>query len=144
MESFLNALWLVIALGLALIWSVRWLPVICAEHQRGRALQSCVALVCVSILLFFPISLTDDLHFMLLPVPETKSSWVVIQCGDAGHAGAATRGGPEAPEIAPPASCIPAAPFLSWQFVPVSVPWLGLMHSRPDHRRAPPFAIISI
>jgi hypothetical protein len=144
MESFLNALWLVIALALALVWSVRWLPAIRAEHQRGRALRSGVALVCVCILLFFPISLTDDLYFMLLPVPETKPSWVAIQCGDAGHAGAGAGSDPQVQEMAPPASLTPARPFLSWQFVPVSVSCRGAMHCTPDHRRAPPFAPVFI
>jgi hypothetical protein len=60
MESFLNILWLVIALSAMFTWRMHWVR---QEHSRQRnPVQEWTALLCGLVLLFFAVSLTDDLH----------------------------------------------------------------------------------
>jgi hypothetical protein len=64
MELFLNLLWLLIALTGLAFWRLVW-----ARQPRlaPRApLRECTAFVYAAVLLFFPISLSDDLHSDLL------------------------------------------------------------------------------
>jgi hypothetical protein len=60
MELFLNILWLLVALNILLVWRGYWI------RQRPNAqrnpLAEWAALGCVLVMLFFAISLTDDLH----------------------------------------------------------------------------------
>jgi hypothetical protein len=61
MELFLNILWLFIAFGLLGLWRTRW-----ARQQRLRRpdpLSEWTAFSCTLVLLFFAVSMTDDLHF---------------------------------------------------------------------------------
>ncbi|HXO06216.1 MAG TPA: hypothetical protein VN884_11365 [Candidatus Sulfotelmatobacter sp.] len=60
MESFLNLLWVAIAVGAFCFWRTRWLY---ERRDRGREpLREWTAFACVLVLLFFAVSLTDDLH----------------------------------------------------------------------------------
>jgi hypothetical protein len=71
MELVLNLLWLAISCAALALWQVRWKH----EHSSKRW-QSCrawIALPCVLILLFFPISLTDDLHAELLLIGDCSA-----------------------------------------------------------------------
>jgi len=60
METLLNLLWLIVALGLIGLWRFRW----CSSRQnRGSGvLPEIVAIGCAISLLLPVISLTDDLH----------------------------------------------------------------------------------
>jgi hypothetical protein len=66
METILNLVWLAITLGIAAVWSLRWLPA--RRHPRRRAVREAVALGCALALLFPAISLTDDLHPAIVAV----------------------------------------------------------------------------
>ncbi|HEY0703130.1 MAG TPA: hypothetical protein VGD60_10210 [Candidatus Acidoferrales bacterium] len=68
MELFLNALWFVIALAGLSVWRTRW-----TRQPREREYSpwhQWTALVCALILLFFMVSLTDDLHSELIVFEE--------------------------------------------------------------------------
>lgn len=65
-ETFLNLIWLVIALGAIGVWRYRWLPG--RRGPRSRALPEFIALICALALLFPSISLTDDLHPVIVAV----------------------------------------------------------------------------
>lgn len=69
-ETFLNLIWSVIALGAFAVWRCRWLPSRLAP--RSRALPELVALVCALALLFPSISLTDDLHPVVVAVDASS------------------------------------------------------------------------
>src|ERR1700735_942323 len=60
MELFLNLLWMLIAVGLLGAWRTRWV------HQQHRAprhsLQEWSALSIALVLLFFAVSMTDEMH----------------------------------------------------------------------------------
>ncbi len=77
METLLNAIWLAIAIVLLVTWHTRWLPVrppkefACGSQRLHRA--GVLALV----LLFPAISLSDDLHPVLICLPDTKSSYAM-------------------------------------------------------------------
>ena len=79
MEDFLNVAWLVLAIVLAGTWYRKCLPVARARGDRRQVWQSFIALSCTSILLFFVISLTDDLYLTFEAIPESKSSRTVLQ-----------------------------------------------------------------
>jgi hypothetical protein len=60
MEAFLNILWLVIAASALFVWRTRWMR---TPRKAGRKpVQEWAAMVCALVLLFFAVSLTDDLH----------------------------------------------------------------------------------
>src|SRR5208283_1886318 len=65
-ETFLNSIWLVVALAAVAVWRYRWLP----NHlaPRSQTLPKFVALICALALLFPSISLTDDLHPQIVAV----------------------------------------------------------------------------
>jgi hypothetical protein len=71
LEALLNLFWLILALAALALWATR----------RGRArlksrFSPCievVALVCVLVLLFFSISLTDDLHSEIILITDSSS-----------------------------------------------------------------------
>ncbi|HYL69212.1 MAG TPA: hypothetical protein VEX69_08595 [Candidatus Limnocylindria bacterium] len=60
MELFLNCLWVVIAVVIVGLWRMRWTR----EHraERREPLREWTAVACALVLLFFAVSLTDDLH----------------------------------------------------------------------------------
>jgi hypothetical protein len=60
MESFLNILWLLFATSAVLLWQLHWVRQKRAA-QRNRV-QEWTAFLCGLVLLFFAVSLTDDLH----------------------------------------------------------------------------------
>ncbi len=68
MESFLNLLWLLLALLSFGLWRMKWCRGVWAESFRGA-----VGLSCVLVLLFFAISLTDDLHEVPALAEDTSS-----------------------------------------------------------------------
>jgi hypothetical protein len=87
MEQFLNFFWLAITLVTTVTWRMGWL-----REQRGShhpSLQEAVRLGCAFLLLFFTISMTDDLHaeMVLIEGGDQRHS-VVLHCADQpSHAG---------------------------------------------------------
>ena len=72
MELFLNLLWVAIAVVAFGFWRTRWLrerP----EHRRNP-LREWTAFACALVLLFFAVSLTDDLHSELIIFDECCAS----------------------------------------------------------------------
>ena len=73
MEQFLNFFWLAITLVTTLTWGI--VTVRKKPGSRCRPFQEAARLGCALLLLFFTISMTDDLHFEM----------VVIEGGDQRH-----------------------------------------------------------
>lgn len=72
MESLLNILWMLIALGALSVWRMHW-----SRDRRGgreNVLREWTAIACALIFLFFAVSLTDDLHFDLAIFDECASA----------------------------------------------------------------------
>jgi hypothetical protein len=72
MESFLNLLWVAIAAGAFCYWRTRWLHER-RDHSR-EPLREWTAFACALVLLFFAVSLTDDLHSELVIFDECSTS----------------------------------------------------------------------
>lgn len=72
MESFLNLLWVAIAAGAFCFWRTRWLHE-CRDHRRDP-LREWTAFACALVLLFFAVSLTDDLHSGSMVFDECSTS----------------------------------------------------------------------
>jgi hypothetical protein len=80
MELFLNILWVVIAMGGLCLWRARW-----AHQRRTRehaSWRQWTAFACALVLLFFMVSLTDDLHSELVVFEECSASRRHMTCGD--------------------------------------------------------------
>jgi hypothetical protein len=72
MELFLNILWLLITTGGIAIWRARWAKQ--TRFRRHAARHEWTAFVCAMVLLFFVVSLTDDLHAELMLIEDCSSS----------------------------------------------------------------------
>jgi hypothetical protein len=71
MELFLNILWVVIAAAALCVWRTRWThEPRDREHEPWRQWTT---LVCALVLLFFIVSLTDDLHSELVIFEECSA-----------------------------------------------------------------------
>src|ERR1700733_3041777 len=83
MELFLNLLWMLIAVGLLGAWRTRWV------HQRHRAtrhsLQEWSALSIALVLLFFAVSMTDDMHSEIVALEECSTSKRELVCSPGAH-----------------------------------------------------------
>ena len=72
MELFLNLLWVLIAAGAVGVWRISWLH---QDAQRRREpLREWTAMCCSLILLFFAVSLTDDLHADVMLLEDLSTS----------------------------------------------------------------------
>src|ERR1700730_14849458 len=71
MESLLNLLWVLIAASALGVWRFCWARQKCGS--RRHALEQWTAFACGLILLFFAVSLTDDLHSDLVLFDEFSS-----------------------------------------------------------------------
>jgi hypothetical protein len=72
MELFLNILWVLMALAGASVWRMRW-----TRQPRARehdAWRQWTAFASAMVLLFFVVSLTDDLHAQSILYEEYSSS----------------------------------------------------------------------
>ena len=72
MESFLNLLWVAIAAVAFGFWRTRWL--LEPSERRRDPLREWTAFACALVLLFFAVSLTDDLHSELVIFDECSAS----------------------------------------------------------------------
>jgi hypothetical protein len=84
MELLLNILGMLIVMGLLGTWRTRWV------HQRRRSsrrsLQEWSALSVALVLLFFAVSMTDDMHSGIAALEECSASKRDLTCSPAAHA----------------------------------------------------------
>jgi hypothetical protein len=105
-ETFLNLIWLLIALGAVAVWRYQWLPKRLAP--RSHALPEFVALVCALALLFPSISLSDDLHPVIVAVDaasgKRNGSAILARASQPNHA--APKAAPHAPALLGPGAAL--------------------------------------
>ncbi len=84
MELLLNILWALIAVGVLWAWRTRWV------HQRRRShrhsLREWSAVSLALVLLFFAVSMTDDLHSEIVALEECSTSKRDSICPVSAHA----------------------------------------------------------
>lgn len=95
MESFLNLLWVAIALSAFGVWRVYWVR----QHRDGlrQPFLEWTAFACALVLLFFVVSLTDDLHSELVIFDECSTSRRQTSLCTGPHHGQNDATGPNAP-----------------------------------------------
>jgi hypothetical protein len=83
MELLLNILWMLIAVGLLGTWRTRWV------HQRRdssrRSLQEWSAVSLALVLLFFAVSMTDDMHAEIVALEECSATRRDLVCLPGAH-----------------------------------------------------------
>ncbi len=79
MELLLNLLWFLVALAGFALWWTRWSRAGRGCGQRQESLRGAVGLSCVLVLLFFAISLTDDLQAVPMVAEDARSPWRAFQ-----------------------------------------------------------------
>lgn len=79
MELLLNLVWLAVALAGFGLWWLRWSRAGRAGGPRLESLRGAVGLSCVLVLLFFAISLTDDLHAVPALAEDSRSTRRAVQ-----------------------------------------------------------------
>src|SRR5271170_4210539 len=72
MELLLNILGMLIAAGLLAIWRMRW--VYQRRDSSRRSLQEWSAVSLALVLLFFAVSMTDDMHSEIVALEECSTS----------------------------------------------------------------------
>jgi hypothetical protein len=137
MELVLNILWLLLAAGAITLWRTNW------AHQqrvlRHAPWREWTAIVCALVLLFFVVSLTDDLHAEIVVLEECSNCRRHVNCLTAAHASQQPDHFPKGPG----AAVIPASAHVADFIVAplfVSTPQLPSSHSQQQSRsgRAPP------
>ncbi len=134
MEKLLNVVWLLLALAI----SAGWLGQRTRSRNRslaGARLQA-IALVCLVVFLFFPISISDDLQWTVLAT-EAEASWKMIKSLEAG--GSATVPGLHVTAVFPIVALRLAARTASLvdRFVAIGSPAAGFCQDFSG--RSPPF-----
>jgi len=84
MELLLNILWMLIAVGLIGIWRTRWIHQ--RRHSSRRSLQEWSAVSLALVLLFFAVSMTDDLHAEIVALEECSATKRDLVCLQGAHA----------------------------------------------------------
>jgi hypothetical protein len=141
MELFLNIFWVLITFCGAMVWRTRWVKQ--SRFRRYDSWHEWTAFICAMVLLFFVVSLTDDLHAELMLIEECSTSRRHTTCLTCPHH-SSPAGGDGAPHVS---AILPARPSVqSFVFissvipVPESLP-LRLNRSRA-FGRAPPAAAL--
>lgn len=83
MELFLNILWMLIAVALLGTWRTRWI------HERRRTLRHSIqewsAVSVALVLLFFAVSMSDDMHSEIVVLEECAASKRYSVCSSPAH-----------------------------------------------------------
>lgn len=141
MEIFLNIFWVLITLAGVIAWRTRWARQ--TRLRRHAAWREWSAFVCAMVLLFFVVSLTDDLHAELMLLEECSTSRRQATCVVCSHHSCPPDGGRAAHAWAIP----PAGPHVeSLVSCALVLPTLEKRELRPDFKRAadraPPASVL--
>jgi hypothetical protein len=117
MEAFLNLLWVLIALGALGAWRGCWMR----EQREGRRdpIREWAAVVCALVLLFFAVSLSDDLHASPMLLDESAGGRRHSMMRNAGQPAPDSSSHVAAHSVALNAGCFLASP--SCRFVSIAL-----------------------
>jgi hypothetical protein len=140
MELVLNILWLLLAASAVALWRTSW------AHQprtrRHAPWREWTAVACALVLLFFVVSLTDDLHAELVVLEDCSACRRHVNCLTAAHAAQQPDHFPTGAGAAVlPAEARVADSAVALLFVPASQPMSSLPQRQSHAGRAPPLAI---
>jgi hypothetical protein len=140
MELLLNLIWLLIAVALLCVWRTQW------SHQRRgsdrRHLQEWSAVSLALVLLFFAVSMSDDMHSEIVALEESSANRRDQMHSSAAHPLMQPAPGVRQTLGAPSPRALPAGRFDTFGTVVVSEPALGTLACygmKPS--RAPPVSL---
>jgi hypothetical protein len=137
MELVLNILWLLLALGGVVLWRTRWANQ--PRTRRDAPWREWTAMSCALVLLFFVVSLTDDLHAELIVLEDSTNCRRHVHCRSAAHALQQPEHFPTGPGVAViPAPLRVAESAVSPVFVSAAKPMSSLPRQESHSGRAPP------
>jgi hypothetical protein len=135
MESFLNFLWVLIAMLLVGLWRMRWVRE--RRDARREPLREGTAIACALVLLFFAVSLTDDLHAEVMLSDDCFTGRRHSSCMHAPqHSGKTVC--TLAPAVQPGIAALESLPEIG-RVVILEPPCASFIHSDEESGRAPPF-----
>lgn len=140
MEIVLNILWLLLALGGVAVWRTRWARE--RRPHRHAPWREWTAVTCASVLLFFVVSLTDDLHPDPIVLEDCRASRRQVHSVSAAPVWKQSGHFPTGPGVGMISS---PAHLPHFAFRPLFIPEPNLFSSTPELQahsgRAPPVAI---
>jgi hypothetical protein len=140
MELALNLIWLLLALAAIALWRLRWTNQPRARRQAPWREWTSVA--CALVLLFFVVSLTDDLHANVLALEDSSISRRQVNCLSPAHHQPQPKHFPTTPGVAIlPAALIGADFAAGLVFAATSTPQQLCQRQETHSGRAPPVAI---
>ena len=137
MELLLNLLWLLIAIALLCVWRTQW-----SNQRRGtdrRHLQEWSAVSLALVLLFFAVSMSDDMHSEIVALEEFSANKRHQIHASAAHPLMQPVQGVRQAQWAAPPRALSSGRFDKFGAVVVSEPFFGILASyglKPN--RAPP------
>jgi len=140
MELFLNILWVVIAMAALCVWRTRWAHE--PRHREHESWRQWTALVCALVLLFFIVSLTDDLHSELVIFEECSASRRHATCMACPHHTPQTHAAKNIFAAGPRASAFENSLALSGSAAADGGHFRTFLQSGPTSGRAPPVVFL--
>jgi hypothetical protein len=142
MELVLNLIWLLLALAAIGLWRLRWTHQHQPRTRRQAPWREWTAVACALVLLFFVVSITDDLHADVLALEDSTNARRQVNCLSTAHHHAQSRHFPitqGAAMLPAPAQIIDLA--VSALFAKASQPASSRAEQKINSGRAPPIAI---
>src|SRR5574337_1161031 len=138
MELLLNLFWLLLAVVSFAAWGMQWPRRGGVRGHRRELLYGAVGLTCALVLLFFAISLTDDLHEVPAVAESTRSSRRTLQISKGGASDGDSDKHSALLAEAPVARIfVPVRAAVGW-LVAAAAPSPLAVPNRPFQGRAPP------
>ncbi len=138
METFLNALWVALAIAAPAVWWTRWGRFLRVAGLRGQLCSSGISLACALFLLFPVISLTDDLQAVPAVAEESRSTRRGLQIWKSSQAGAEPENHPGLCARSGPVSFSRPNHSMVARLSPFEAPSIEDTPSRESQGRAPP------
>ena len=140
MELALNILWLLIAVAGVILWRTSWTHQ--SRTRRHAPWREWTALACALVLLFFVVSLTDDLHAELVVLEDCTNCRRHVNCHSAAQHPPRTNHFPAGPGLAVLPALAQATDFAAAPLFLAAANSLPSLTPQQSHSgRAPPLAI---
>ncbi|MGB6431297.1 MAG: hypothetical protein WBF06_11995 [Candidatus Acidiferrales bacterium] len=137
METFLNLVWVLLVAVALCVWQRRWVRE--KGASRRNPLQEWTAFVCVMILMFYVVSMTDDLHpeILLCDGCSTGRRTALLRCS--ANRAPGSRCAPSSASVAMPARADSPNPLnTSAAIAPSAQPAISFLAGDRSVARAPP------
>ena len=141
MELTLNLVWVCVAIG-AVFSLITTLLSSGAQLRRPASYsRKVIAMSCALVILFFVISMTDDLHNQQVLVEDRKGSRIAAVMGAAAHAASVRAIPTDFLLFFPPKALSPTLPAIRRLVEPSESPFVAIIEGESVYGRAPPASL---